>query len=151
MRDTSPPTLTTTAGIRMEIPPHLLMTHRLLNMFGFNLKQKHGRDTRRIIKFDMIEQSLYLAYKIPGSEIWHDVTLTMAKSFKERENQRSLLHFSNNLSPPGRWTTATSYATGANAIEKNGLLPVNGSRSGREDIQDNIHRQTWLPESLRTR
>ena len=86
----------------MEIPSHLLMTHKLLTKYGFNLKSKYGKETRRIIKFDLIEQSLYLAYKLPSSEMWHYITPAMAKSFKDRENQRSLLSFSNSLSPPER-------------------------------------------------
>ena len=54
------------------------------------------------MKFYMIEQNLYLAYKLPTSEIWHEITPAMAKTYKDRENQRSLMNFSNNLSPPER-------------------------------------------------
>lgn len=63
------------------------MVHKLLIMYSYNLKNSHGKDTRQIIKFDRIEQSLYLSYKLPGSELWHDVTPAMAKTFKDQENQ----------------------------------------------------------------
>ena len=32
------------AGIRMEIPHHLLMNHKLLTMYGYNLRTRHEED-----------------------------------------------------------------------------------------------------------
>ena len=139
-----------TAGLRLEIPSHLLMVHKLLIMYGYNLRNRHGKETRRIIKFNLIEQSLYLSYKLPGSELWHDITPAMAKTFKEQENQRSLLSFSDSLSPPER----RSILTEANATLISGTASTGPmlslQREGgpsqwrREDSMTG--NQTWKPQ-----
>ena len=59
-----------TAGIRLEIPQFLTRIHRNLDAYGYYLRQKHGRATRRIIKFDPPEMSLYLAYKLTSEDSW---------------------------------------------------------------------------------
>lgn len=127
-----------TVGIPMEIPQHLLMTHKLLMMYGFNLKSRHGRETRRIVKFDLIEQNLYLTYKLPGSDLWHDITPAMAKSYKDRENERSLLQFSSTLSPPQLCLTPL---TGANGTE----LSINQRSENHSSSERNLITQTWTP------
>ena len=133
-----------TAGLRLEIPSHLMMTHRLLTMYGYNLRNRHGKETRRIIKFDLIEQSLYLAYKLPGSELWHEITPAMAKTYKDRENQRSLLNFSESLSP----VSNRSVLTGANATLVS--ESSSGTRSQpppqlRTRLENAPAGQTWTP------
>ena len=129
-----------TAGIRLEIPQHLLMTHKLLIMYGHSLRTRHGKETRRIVKFDLIEQNLYLAYKLPDSELWHDITPAMAKSYKDRENERSLLDFSSALSPPQR---SARILTGANTVGQSARPSVAGVRTTHSESQ------TWTPGGQR--
>ena len=137
-----------TAGIRMEIPPHLLMAHKLLIMYGYGLKKRHGRETRRIIKFDLIEQSLYLSYKVPGNELWHDVTPAMAKSYKDRENERSLLQFSSTLSPPQSGPSLAPL-TGANTTEMSSSNRMRNGGDGASNGGSRNSSQTWTPMSGR--
>ena len=131
-----------TAGIRMEIPRFLQATYRLLDTYGWEIRQKNGKETRRIIKFDHIERNLYLTYRLPYAEDWLKVTPAMARTHRDRENQKSLLHFSNSLSPPGLRRMSPAPLTGSNT------LPVNSLRTPANcgEIRSN---QTWQPPPRR--
>ena len=69
-----------TAGLRLEIPGDLLDIFRLLSRFGTRLRAKHGEGTKRHVKFDDVENSLYMNIKLPGDETWSKVTPQMAKA-----------------------------------------------------------------------
>ena len=69
----------TTAGIRIEVPPFMQVEFRVLFKFGQNLRAKYGEGTRRHIKFDDVNQCLYLNAKLPGDEQWSKVTLELAR------------------------------------------------------------------------
>ena len=69
-----------TAGVRLEIPNELADTFRLLNRFGARLRARHGDGTKRHIKFDDFECSLYANVKLPGDASWTRVTPEMAKA-----------------------------------------------------------------------
>ena len=84
-----------TAGLRMEIPDYLAKTHKQLDTYGYYLKQKHGKHTRRIIKYDIPEMSLFLSYRLPNSPVWKRISPALARAFCEREDERNLLDFSN--------------------------------------------------------
>ena len=55
-----------TAGIRLEIPPELNDTFRLLTRFGARLRARHGTGTKKHIKFDDFNASLFVNVKLPG-------------------------------------------------------------------------------------
>ena len=69
-----------TAGIRLEIPPELDDTFRLLTRFGARLRARHGAGTRRHIKFDDFNASLFTNVKLPGDVNWTRVTADMARN-----------------------------------------------------------------------
>ena len=69
-----------TAGIRLEIPAELDDTFRLLSRFGTRLRARHGEGTKRHIKFDDHEASLYINIKLPGDTSWARVSPAMAKN-----------------------------------------------------------------------
>ena len=68
-----------TAGIRLEIPSELEDTFRLLTRFGTRLRARHGVGTKRHVKFDDFEGSLYCSVKLPGDQSWTKVTPAMAQ------------------------------------------------------------------------
>ena len=68
------------AGLRLEIPGDLMDIFRLLSRFGTRLQGKHGEGTKRHVKFDDVENSLYMNIKLPGDETWSRVTPEMAKA-----------------------------------------------------------------------
>lgn len=69
-----------TAGLRLEVPTELMDTFRLLARFGTRVRARHGEGTKRHIKFDYYEASLYINVKLPGDEVWSCVSPAMAKA-----------------------------------------------------------------------
>ena len=72
-----------TAGVRLEIPVELTDTFTLLSRFGTRLRARHGKGTKRHIKFDDFSASLFANIKLPvmnpGPEsplTWRERTLT---------------------------------------------------------------------------
>ena len=68
-----------TAGIRLEIPPELNDTYRMLSRFGTRIRAIHGEGTRRHIKFDDFLGSLFVNVKLPGNVSWTRVSPEMAQ------------------------------------------------------------------------
>ena len=81
-----------TAGIRLEIPPELLGTFRLLLRFGTRLRARHGAGTKRHIKFDDFSGSLYTNIKLPGDQAWTRVTPLMAREDLEASLREENAH-----------------------------------------------------------
>lgn len=76
-----------TAGMRIEVPPRLQQSFRVLFKYGRSLRARHGVGTRRHIKFCDVEASLYLNVKLPGDEEWSRVSLQVAaRGIKAKEN-----------------------------------------------------------------
>ena len=59
-----------TAGIRMEIPHHLLSQFHDLQNYARDLHTKHGTGFKRNIKFEDREENLFMYVKLPNSEEW---------------------------------------------------------------------------------
>ena len=75
-----------TAGMRMEIPPMLNQAFKTLFRYGKALRARHGKGTRRHVKFDDTTRSLYLNAKLPGDVSWSKVSLELAsKGVKARQ------------------------------------------------------------------
>ena len=68
-----------TAGIRIEVPSHLRGDFRLLFKFGQILRTRHGKGTRRHVKFDDALGCLFLNLKLPGDATWSRVLLEVAR------------------------------------------------------------------------
>lgn len=61
------------AGMRMEIPCHLLGKFKRLSQFGRTRKEKSGQTFKWNIKFDDITQSLAIDVKYPDASSWQRV------------------------------------------------------------------------------
>ena len=72
-----------TAGLRLEYPGYLAQDFRCLEWYGREMHLKHGPGTRRNVKFDDEEESLYLDVCLPGQEFWHKITPCEAKRYKD--------------------------------------------------------------------
>ena len=73
------------AGIKMDIPHYLLGTYKLLNDYGFHIKSIHGKDTRRLIKYDDDRMSLYLQVKLPANSNWIKITSDQVRRLDEEK------------------------------------------------------------------
>ena len=58
------------AGIRMDVPPHLMATNNDLKNYAFQARKTHGKGTKTHIKFDDNKLDLYLEIRLPQSENW---------------------------------------------------------------------------------
>ena len=68
-----------TAGIRLEVPPSLRAEFGTLFKFGRIMRARHGNGTRRHVKFDDSEQTLFLNLKLPGDDVWSKVSVDVAR------------------------------------------------------------------------
>ena len=127
-----------TAGVRLEVPPPLRTAFRVLYKFGQSLRSKYGQGTRRHIKFDDMERTLFLNARLPGDENWTRISLAVAKKglrsrelladdeverrfdisgpFPQRPRARSEGQLSNGPTPmdtarPSAWTGARAGST----------------------------------------
>ena len=73
-----------TAGLRLEIPEELMGQFRLLSRFGTRLRARHGTGTKRHVKFDDVDGSLFMNIKLPGDEAWSKVTVETARLDMEK-------------------------------------------------------------------
>lgn len=80
-----------TAGIKMEVPVHLLSTFKVLEKHGHELKKKYGAPLRRQIMYDDDNQSLYLDVKMSQESSWERVSPDTAEAermVRERREKR---------------------------------------------------------------
>ena len=68
-----------TAGIRIEVPAGLRPAFKTLELYGQQLRARHGPGTRRHIKFNDMDHTLYLNAKLPGDLRWSKITLDVAR------------------------------------------------------------------------
>ena len=68
-----------TAGIDIQVPTRLLDVFKTLEKYGRSMRMRHGPGTKRHVKFDDMEMSLYLNIKLPGDRFWTRVNPDMAK------------------------------------------------------------------------
>ena len=72
-----------TAGVRMYVRTHLGGVHKTLLQYGHNMRQKHGQDFKRNIRFEDAELSLAIDIKLPGkSSKW--VTVSYPHALADR-------------------------------------------------------------------
>ena len=78
-----------TAGVRLEIPPHLVGLFQDFQGYGGFLKKQHGRGFKRSVKFEDKDMTLTMDIKLPGSDEWLLVDHSMAaENRRERANKR---------------------------------------------------------------
>ena len=109
-----------TAGIRMDVAPYLLPVFKLLNNHGFEIKNAHGKETRRYIKFDEENLSLFLEVRLPGQTKWTRIKPDQARSFLDEKDKIEYTTIRKGLL---RSSSSTSSLVNPN------LIPI-GSRAG---------------------
>ena len=67
------------AGMRLEVPSHLLGKFKTLERYGRHLKSVHGQHFRWHIKYDDPELSMYLNVKPSEDERWNKVDYNTAR------------------------------------------------------------------------
>ena len=58
------------AGVRMDFPPFLLSSFKILNDHAYEIRDLHGKETKRYIKFHDEKLSLILEVCLLASQKW---------------------------------------------------------------------------------
>ena len=80
-----------TAGIRLEIPGHLMGSFKTLEAFGFALKRRHGDEFKKHIKFDEYAGNLFIQAGIKKGEEavqWTSYTVEEARDGLKKLNAK---------------------------------------------------------------
>lgn len=72
-----------TAGIRIDVPPYLMSTFKLLSEHGYEIRSTHGRETRRYVN----NLSLFLEVRLPGQTKWIKVRPDQARAHMEEKDR----------------------------------------------------------------
>ena len=138
--------------MRLDYPAFLGGTFRNLEWYGAHLRKEHGMGTRRNIRFDEENLSLYMDVLLPGAEQkWLRVSPQMAEEAK-RENQQNndmatkwLLRaprqrrLGSSISGPSgsrSGTPATGLGQGRAAGSRRGNADANKNQGQQEDKMD---------------
>lgn len=79
-----------TAGFRMEVPDFLAGDFKLLEDYGYQMRQMHGRQTKRYIRCDNEELSLYMEIRLPDSPLWLRITPELARELKQQNDREEI-------------------------------------------------------------
>ena len=123
-----------TAGLRMDIAPYLLPTFKLLNSHGYEIKLKNGNETRRYVKFDEDNLSLYLEVRLPGQQKWIRIKPEQARSYTDEKDRIAYVNIRRSLLTSSSSTNHQDAAPSQNPNPN--LLPLGTrSRSQHSDIR----------------
>ena len=67
------------AGIRLEIPDHLMGDFKSFEQYGHSLKKMHCKEFKRHIKFDDTNMCLFIDIKLPEEE-WMRLDIDIARA-----------------------------------------------------------------------
>lgn len=140
-----------TSGIRIQVPNHLEPTFKLLEAYGYDLRNAHGRELRRYIKFDDFERDLFLQVKFPNVDEWVDITPTEARLSRTRKNNRRVASAREFLSPEMSQTVRRTSSLGDNDDAASSLPPSGADAGAMETdaVDQTVTRQTWRPVGAR--
>ena len=67
------------AGLRLDIPLHLMSTFKSLEAHGHKMRMRYGNDFKRHVRFDDDRKSLYLNVRLPGERLWTRISPDFAR------------------------------------------------------------------------
>ena len=73
-----------TARLRLEYPSSLGKVFRDLDWYGREMQVKHGPGTRRNIKFNDAEETMYIDVCLPSESYWHRIPHSEASQYREK-------------------------------------------------------------------
>ena len=89
-----------TAGIKMDVPPFLLPTFKLLNDHGHEIRRAHGKEMHRYVKYDEENLSLLLEVRLPGVVKWTRIRPEQARSYTEEKDRLDYVSIKKGLFRP---------------------------------------------------
>ena len=74
----------------MEIPERLIGDHKALEMYGHNMKNKHGNGFKRHTKLDDTKLCLYMDAFVPKLKTWVRIEVDQAREDNDRRRSRAI-------------------------------------------------------------
>ena len=115
------------AGVRQEIPDHLTGVFKTLERYGHQLRQVHGTEFRRSLKFDDVSMSLCLDYKLPEEDEWarvhYDEALEESQKLGHRTAGPSRPRLMSDPAPATSGTSLTSTRSSSTSSTSDIVLP----------------------------
>ena len=71
------------AGLRLDVPPCLKASFKILNEHGLSMIKIYGKEVKRNIRFDDRNEDLMLDIKLPTSATWHNITIEQAREARK--------------------------------------------------------------------
>ena len=129
-----------TAGFRVEVPDYLGGEWKLLDDLGYHLKREHGPGTKKYIKYDDYNYSLYLEVRLPGATNWTRITPESANQLKKKRDREDLARLVGRPRDTGLTNGVREPTTSANSV------PL-----GRRKIPDRNQTEEdgWEPQKRR--
>ena len=75
------------AGIKLEIPPHLLSSFKILEQHAGALRAKYQTGLKRSVKFDDASMDLIMDVKIPTNLKWQRLTVSQIKKANQHRDR----------------------------------------------------------------
>ena len=133
-----------TAGIRLDIPAHLMGAFKMLETFGYQLKKKHGNSFRKHIKYDEFEESLFIQVGIKYEDEaveWSNYSPVEAKETLKKMQIRRGPRFDPLKSPVG----GEEIGKKATRTGKENAPPVPGTSGWKPPARDGAATRGWRP------
>lgn len=111
------------AGMRLEVPGHLLGQFKTLERYGRQLKQEHGQNIKWHIKYDDPELSMFLNVKL-GDEGWNKITFDTAREETRRLDTGASITFRERLTSS---QSGTSTGDDEEVMEVSPSLPISST------------------------
>ena len=129
-----------TCGLRLHIPGYLMSSFKILEQFGYYLRQKHNGELTKYIKFDEHDHSLFLQVRHKKETDWITFNVEQAKIEMAKNNnlkpQRSRL-----LSD----TTEAAAGSGTLPSISDSMVASRNVKKAGEDGKKAPGTPTWRP------
>ena len=125
------------AGVRMDVPGHLMPTNNDLKSYAYQTRQSHGKGTKTHIKYDDQKMDLYLEVKLPGSDNWLRIMPEQARELITSNTSREVQELQSNLRRRARDGSTTGSSI-SSSLSTSSLLSGGNS-------QPLINQHGWQP------
>ena len=94
------------AGLRLDIPPCLKGSFRILNEHGMAMIKIYGKEVKRNIRFDDRNEDLMMDIKLPTSTTWHNITIDQAREARKARDAIDMRNIRQTALQPGSDSSA---------------------------------------------
>ena len=76
------------AGLKLEIPEHLIGLFKILQRHGHQMRSKFGKEFTRHIRMSDEDLSLKLDVKLPNESDWQTISASLAMELQDSEREQ---------------------------------------------------------------